>query len=385
MDFTKIRVLITDGGARQTLTILHNLKELGCFVGVLCTRKLDVCYVSNLPDEKILDSRAHLSGEEYVAFLVEAIQKGKYDVLLPVAEMTTNKVTSNEEELRKYVKLACAPRNSYINAFDKQRTFELAIKNDIPRPYTRRMDQTVEEYLQSASFPLIIKPRSGMGSIGFHKFEKKEDFWPYIQKNSINLDEYVLQEFVYYEKRLGTILFVDQEGTVCMSYADEVLRWYPIDAGTASLIRSIDYPDLIDYSAKLLKAMEWRGVAALSFMVDVHTNEPKLLEINGRIPASIRLSKQCGFNVAKLLVEMAYGEKVEVYPENTVFGQMTRHFHAEIPWLIKSPNRFRCEPSWFSWKNTKDVVLWKGDIKPWLAYTLQKLFGYQEIMKKRKH
>ena len=385
MDFTKVRVLVTDGGARQTLTILHGLKEIGCFVGVLCHTKLDVCYASNLPDEKILDARASTANEGYTDFLIETIKAGRYDVLLPVAEMNTNVITQNEDALKAHVRLACAPRQSYINAFDKQRTFELAIQNDIPRPYTRRTDQTVEDYLEKATFPLIIKPRNGMGSIGFHKFEKKEDFWPYIKEKGIDLDGYVLQEFIHYEKRLGTILFVDQHNNVCMAYADEVLRWYPIDAGTASLIRSIDYPELLDASARLLQAMHWQGVAALSFMVDIHTNEPKLLEINGRIPASIRLSSQCGFNVAKLLIEMAYDEKVTVYPPNTTFGQLTRHFHAEIPWFFKSPDRFRCEPSWFSWKNTKDAVYWKGDVKPWLVYTLQKTFGYKAFLEKRRH
>ena len=247
------------------------------------------------------------------------------------------------------------------------------------------MNQSVEDYLSGVEFPVIIKPRSGMGSIGFHKFEKREDFWPYIREHEIDLDQYVLQKFIDYDKYLGAILFVDQRGNVCMAYADEVLRWFPIDAGTACLIRSIDNPELLRHAAELLKAMEWQGVAALSFMIDKTDGTPKLQEINGRIPASIKLSWQCGFNVAKLLVEMAYDQDVDQYPANTKFGQLTRHFHADIGWFIKSPKRFRSEPSWFSWKNTKDVVYWKGDPMPWFAYSLSKLFGIQEGVKKRRH
>ena len=384
MDFSKVRVLVTDGGARQTLTILHNLKELGCYVGVLCTHKLDVCYVSKLPDQKILDKRASASNKDYISFLVEVIQKGAFDVLLPVAEMNTNVITYNEDYLKKYVKLACAPRKAYINAFDKQRTLELAMQNNILVPYTRKIGQTVEDYIDTADFPIIIKPRNGVGSIGFHKFERKNDFWPYVIEKKLNLDDYVLQEFVPHKKRYGVVLFVDQNKNVCMAYTNEILRWYPIDAGSASLICSIDYPELIGDSAKLLKAMNWQGVAALSFMEDINTNEAKLLEINGRIPASIRLSCQCGFNVGKLLIEMAYEEKVERYPYNTKFGQLTRHFHAEVPWFIHSPDRFKCEPSWFSWKNTKDVVFWKDDLKPWIAYTVQKLVDYRKFLEKRR-
>ena len=385
MDFSQVSVLVTDGGARQTMTILHDLKELGCRIAVLCPAKLCTGSYSNIPHEKIVDARAASSHEGFDEFLLSQVSGGKYDVLLPVAEGSTNRVTQMEDELKARVRLACAPRSAYINAFDKQRTFELAIENGIPHPRTRRQAETVEQFLVTVEFPLIIKPRNGMGSIGFHKFERREDFWPYIREKGIDLDAYVLQEFVDYEKRLGTILFVDRSGNICMAYADEVLRWYPLDAGSATTIRSIDYPELLAYSGKLLQAMHWQGVAALSFMVDRISGEPKLLEINGRIPASIRLSHQCGFNVARLLLEMAYGQEVTRYPANTVFGQVTRHFHAEIPWFLKAPNRFRTEPSWFSWKNTRDVVFWRDDPKPWLAYTLQKMTGYQESMKKRQH
>lgn len=385
MDFKRLRVLVTDGSGRQTMTMLHDLKDLGCHVSVLCASKLDLCYSSNSADAKILNEKATSQSAAYIDFLIKLLKSGGYDVLLPVAEITTNKITAVEAEIKKYVKLACTPRFAYINAFDKQRTFEIANQNNIPAPKTRLQCQTVEEYLATVSFPLIIKPRNGVGSIGFHKFEKREDFVPYIQKHDIEIDTYVLQEYVDYEKRLGTILFVDQKGNICMAYADEVLRWYPLDAGSACCIRSIDYPEVLEWSATLLRAMKWQGVAALSFMVDRRTGEPKLLEINGRIPASIRLSRQCGFNVAKLLLEMAYEENVEQYPSNKKFGQVTRHFHAEIPWFLHSSKRFRCNPSWFSWKNTKDVVFWRDDPKPWFSYTLQKLFKYSEFKKERQH
>lgn len=385
MDFNNTRVLVTDGGGRQTLTILHGLKKLNSKVSILCESKLDFCYVSNIPVETILDKRAAAVHPGFTDLLLSLVQTGRYDVLLPVGEMSTNKVTEMEEELGKYVRLACAPRSAYINAFDKQRTFEIAAENGIPAPKTRMQSESVEAYLSTVDFPLIIKPRNGVGSIGFHKFEKREDFAPYIQAHGIDLDKYVLQEYVDYEKRLGTILFVDQKDRVCMAYADEVLRWYPLDAGSACCIRSIDYPEILEWSSRLLKAMHWRGIAALSFMVDRKTGVPKLLEINGRIPASIRLSSQCGFNVAKLLLEMAYDQEVEQYPTNKAFGQVTRHFHAEIAWFLYSPDRFRSKPSWFSWKKARDVVFWRDDMKPWVNYTVQKLFGYREFEKKRQH
>ena len=385
MDYSKVHVLVTDGGARQTLTVIRGLKEAGCKISVLCSSKLDACYASNIPDEKILSEDAAGSYEGFERFLLGLLQTGKYDVLLPVAELTTNKVTSHEDEYKKYVKLACAPRSAYIQAFNKQATFEQAMRLGLPCPYTRTEDQSVEDYLTKASFPVIIKPRNGVGSIGFHKFDTAEEFRAFVQERKIDLNDYVVQEYVYFKKRLGILLLVDQEGKAATSYATEVLREYPVDAGTAVLVRSVDEPEAIRDATALLRAMGWRGFADVGFMVDEKTGERKLMEINGRIPASFKMSWLCGINVAKQLIELAYDEPVTAFPENKVFGVMTRHTQADWTWFLKSPDRFRTKPSWFSRKNRYDVLYWKDDPKPWFAYTLQRFFRFREIEKKKRH
>ncbi len=385
MDFSKIRVLVTDGGARQTLTIIRGLKEVGCKISVMCSSKLDACYASNIPDEKILNKDAAGSYDGFENFLLNLLKTKKYDVLIPVAEMTTNKITKHEEEYSQYTRLACAPREAYIQAFNKQATFEQAMRIGIPCPNTRMENQDIEDYLATVNFPIIIKPRNGVGSIGFHKFDTADDFRTIIKEKDIDVDDYVVQEYVNFKKRLGILLFIDQDGNAVTAYATEVLREYPVDAGTAVLVRSVDEPEAIKEAAALLKAMNWRGFADVGLMIDEHTRERKLMEINGRIPASFKMSWLCGFNVAKQLVELAYGEKVTVYPANTRIGIMTRHTQADWTWFIKSPDRFHADPSWFSRKNRFDVVYWKDDPKPWFAYTLQRIFRFKEISNKKKH
>ena len=61
MDFCGIRVLVLDGAGKQTHAMIRGLKDIGCHVTVLCSSKNNTCYVSNLPDEKILECRMDLS------------------------------------------------------------------------------------------------------------------------------------------------------------------------------------------------------------------------------------------------------------------------------------------------------------------------------------
>lgn len=385
MRFDDKRVLVLDGAGKQTLAMIRGLKEIGCHVTALCTSKTDVAYVSRLPDEKLLIPDMTVIDEHYIKKLLEIVSSGKYDVLMPVGELTTNPVTQHEKEFQQYVKLACAPREIYIRAFNKQFTFDTAMENGIPCPYTRHSKQDINDYLETCTFPIIIKPREGLGSIGFHKFETREDFWPYMKQNGLNPDDYVVQEFVHFENRIGTNLFVDQKGNICTAYAVDVLRWFPIDAGAGVLIVTIDAHEVLKYAGDLLKALGWKGFANVAFMVDQNTGEPRLLEINGRIPASVKMAYICGSNVSRQLLEMVYDQDVIQYPENDKFGMYIRHLDTDIAWFLKSPDRFKTKPSWFSWKNTQEILYSKDDRKPFFANFFQKTFRYQAIMKKKQH
>lgn len=385
LDFKKIRVLVTDGDGKQPLAMIRGLKELGCHVTVLCGSKKDTCYVSNKPDEKILNEVFQNKDDKSFQTLLSLVATGNYDVVMPVAEMYTDFVTKHEDELKKYVKLACAPRSIYMKAFNKQTTFEQAMKSGIPCPYTRRSDQDIEDYIKKAKFPIIIKPRSGSGSIGFHKFETEEEFRSRLDDKNFNVDEFVVQEFVNFEHRIGTNFFVDKKGNICTSYAVDVLRWFPLDGGPGVLIQTVDAHEILQYAGKLLQDLGWQGFANVAIMIDKETGEPRLLEINGRIPASVKVAYMLGYNVSKQLLEMIYDEEVTQYPENTKFGKYLRHFDTDLAWLLNSSNRFSTKPSWFSWKNTQEVIFSKDDMKPFFVTLFKKIFSYESRMKKKKH
>ena len=384
MDFSKIRVLVTNGSGRQTLTIVRGLKAVGCKVAVLCTEKHDLCCASRFPDEKIVDERSANVHPEFVDFVLDLVKTGKYDVLLPVAEVATDRITERETEFLPYTRLACAPRAAYAQAGDKQKTYDAAMRLGIPCAKTRTDDETVDEFLARAEFPLIVKPRHGMGSMGFHKYDTEAAFRAAMEAKVFIPDEYIIQEFVDHEKRHGTYIMVDQHGDVKSALASEVVRWYPIDAGTSTLSVSIDDPDVLRYAGMILKEFGWRGYANVGFMMDKKDGQPKLLEINGRIPAPIKLTWICGFNVARQLVEMACGEEVTDYGMNKKFGMGARHFQADLMWFLKSPDRFRAKPNWFSWKNQTDLVLWWDDVKPFIVYTLSAFGQYKHFKELRK-
>ena len=93
----------------------------------------------------------------------------------------------------------------------------------------------------------------------------------------------------------------------------------------------------------------------------------------------------CGYNISEQLLQLAYGEQVTQYSKNTAFGMYLRHFDTDLAWFFKSQDRFRCKPSWFSWKNTEEILYSKDDKKPFFAQLFHKVFRYRKIMEKKKH
>ena len=384
MDFNNVRVLVPEAG-KQALAMIRGMKELGCHVTVACQTKLSAGYSSKLPDKKILFKPLLVDLDETYRFLLDEVKSGQYDVLMPIGEKSTSVVNSHEDEFKSLIRVACAPMKAYMQVFNKQNTFDKAIELDIPRPYTRHSKQPLEDYLKDAKFPLIVKPRQGVGSIGFHRFESEAELRLWLERPDFDINDYVLQEFVEFEHRIGTLVFMDEDGNVCTSYNTDVLRQFPPDAGSAILVKTTQAPKIQEEFVRLLRGLHWQGYAAGCFMIDIHTGEPRLLEINGRIPATVKLAYMCGFNIARQMLEMTYGERVTQYPYYTGKDMYVRHFDTDIAWFIKSKDRFRSKPSWFSWKDTCDVLYSKDDPRPFWSNLWYSIISFKKKMKIKRH
>lgn len=385
MDFKGVRVLVLDGYGRQVAIILKELHKLGCITTTLNCSKLDVGYTSRYPKKKILEPSVRYDLNELKRVLDREIPSGNYDVVFPMLEGSTDVLWANKELYQKYVKYACAGEEGFVNAYDKQLTMTLCQKNGINCPITKMDDETIEEFLSKVSFPLALKPRKGSGSRGFHKVDTKEQLLSLIESGEVKVEEYVIQEFINEgETHRVSYTFIDNDGNVKTSLMAKSTRPYPLVVGTNSLFQSCQMPEIAAQSEKLLKLMNWKGYASVCFIESDEDHIPKVMEINGRISASIKMSVLCGAHVVRQLMEMAYALPVTEYSRDYREDMRLRHFQADMMWFIKSPTRFKCKPFWFSPIRTSDVVFSWSDPIPWFAYTISCFARYKGEMEKRK-
>ena len=385
MNFKGVRVLVLDGYGRQVAIILKELHKLGCITTTQNCSKLDVGYTSRYPKKKILEPNVRYDLNELKRVLDREIPSGNYDVVFPMLEGSTDVLWANKEFYQKYVKFACAGEEGFVNAYDKQLTMTLCQKNGINCPITKMDDETLEEFLSKVSFPLALKPRKGSGSRGFHKVDTKEQLLSPIESGEVKVEEYVIQEFIKEgEIHRVSYTFIDNDGNVKTSLMAKSTRPYPLVVGTNSLFQSCQMPEIAAQSEKLLKLMNWKGYASVCFIESDEDHVPKVMEINGRISASIKMSVLCGAHVVRQLMEMAYDMPVTEYSRDYREDMRLRHFQADMMWFIKSPTRFKCKPFWFSPIRTSDVVFSWTDPIPWFAYTISCFARYKGEMEKRK-
>lgn len=386
MDFKGIRVLLLDGASRQILPIMNDIKELGCHVTTFNTSKLDNGYVSRYPDNKILRLDVQADPSKVENAIDEEVMSGKYDVLIPLGDYFTNIVTKNEEKYKTFVRLACAPRSSYIQAYDKQQTFKRCLENDIPCPLTRQDGEDIETFFRKARFPIIIKPRSGYGSIGFAKIETADVLRNLIASGKVDIDKYVVQECVVnFKTRYYVNAFFDKDGDLKSAVSGKTTRWFPVDAGAGSMCQTKKYPEIIEFSVRLLKSMNWKGFAQVTWFLDPYDNIPKVIEINGRIPAGIKTNRMAGVSVGRQLIEYAMDLPVTDYGTNFKENIVTRCLLTDSLWFLKSPDRFKCKPSWFRFWKSYDVIFSIKDPFPFFTYLIQHARTLKSDIKKRKH
>ncbi|MBR5527386.1 MAG: ATP-grasp domain-containing protein [Clostridia bacterium] len=387
MDFKGKRVLLLDGYGRQIPSILIQLHRLGCIVTTICESKLDVGYTSRYPKKRIAVHGIREDSSVYKAAIEDELAKNSYDVLFPVLERATD-ICISDEFKAKYpdIKVIAATREAFEKAYDKQQTMRICMENNIPCPITKMDDETMEEYLSKVSFPICAKPRKGSGGAGFKRIMNREELDKYIADGTIKVEEYVIQELIPKGgSQYGGYVLMDKDHKPQFTMAVESCRWFPIDGGPGCYIRTINHPGMNDSSNRLLEKLDWTSFGHIGYIMDPRDNTPKVMEINGRIPASIKICDWAGMDPVKNMLLLAYGEKLEPITKPVPEHLALRYFHTDLLWFIKNPNRFKANPSWFYCRKQKDYIFSWSDPVPFFSYAIEHAMSYRKDMAKRKH
>ena len=387
MDYNGLKVLLLDGYGRQIPTLMKQLHELGCIITTVNDSKLDIGYASRYPKHRVVIKGCRENNKGLRTYIEESLRKSEFDVIFPVLERSTDlMLTLKEEGKLGNVKLICAPRDAFMKAYDKLATMRACMENGIPCPLTKLDDETLEDYLLKVQFPLACKPRKGSGSAGFYIVKNRNHLDELIHDGKIVVDDYVIQEYIpHTDYHYGVYIMFNGEGNPCYTVPVQSCRQFPVDGGPGCYIRTVNNVQLIKDSERLMSVLGWKGFGHVGFIMDPRDHTAKVMEINGRIPAGVKICNIVGYPTVKLLLDMVFGETIKRLEIKLPDNVGMRHSQADFMWFIKSPDRFRAKPTWFRfWKSYDYVFSWRDPL-PYFTYTIEHILSYRKELEKRKH
>jgi len=383
------KVFVTNARQRKSLAIIRSLGKRGIKV----TAGEEYCFAPSFFSKYCHKSVIYPSPIKkpnfFIKWFINHVKKNNYDVIIPADDDVLKHVVDHLQELSSYTAVPVVDKERYNKANDKAETLKIAIENRVPCPKTYFVStfEEVKALAKCLDFPVIIKPKRSSGSRGVTCVQSKDELyekyltvhkrynWPLIQEFIPPGGDTYGVEAIFNRKSEPRAVFVHRR-----------LREYPPSGGPSTLRESVKNPKLAELGIRLLKALNWYGVAMVEFKIDPRTNEPKLMEINPRFWGSLALSIYAGIDFPYLLYKLAMEGDIEPV-ENYKIGLRCRWLAGDILCFIKGRNKFHRSPSFFKFfdKDLKYDIISKEDIKPTLGiflFYVSRLFD-KEFLRER--
>lgn len=308
------KVLILDGDIRKTLAVVRGLKYN--FINIVAhytpfplAAKSKYCHHAVLINYN----------KGFQESLLDIITKYQVNFLIATQEETILKVNDFRELIEAQNVIITFPGKEIIDySFDKLKTLRKAEELKLPVPkYINKDVENLDDIIEYLDFPIVVKPRR---SIFIKNEEVVKTRGPlYVSSKNeliaalrtyklLTISDYIFQEYINGNGKGAFYLLDTQQNTIATFAHSRIHDVNPLGSGS-SLRKSTIVGDSIDGLAqKLLKSIQWPGIAMVEFRIDNNTGVPYLMEINGRFWGSLALAIECGVNFPELLIS-AYSSK----------------------------------------------------------------------------
>jgi|GEM_PF-306757 len=236
---------------------------------------------------------------------------GKYDFIIPTMEKSQLPLSMIKDELeQKGTIVPIPPYNILRDATNKVKMIETCAKIGINIPKTLILKDPIdiEDIVKKVGVPFIMKTSTEIGippgpQNRYFVFKKKptQELFLSAFKKLRDYGLVILQEWVT-GVGIGASFFFSRHHKIIAYFGHRrILERYP-DGGPSVIAESFLYPDAIISGAKLLKTLNWQGVAMVEFKLG-HDSKLYFMELNPRFWGTLPLAIASGVDFPRLLVE----------------------------------------------------------------------------------
>ena len=259
------------------------------------------------------------------------------------------------DNLSRLTRLPVAGKESYLSAIDKGETIRLSQELGIPVPRTYFIEPAsdLRDIAAELNYPVVIKPRQskfltseGWISSGVDYAYSLDELTEKIRRYKNHPVMPLIQERIS-GPGVGAFLLFNR-GEEKAVFFHRRIREKPPSGGVSVLRESINPDPVIrDYSVRLLKELNWHGVAMVEFKIDDRDNTPRIMEINARFWGSLQLAIDSGVDFPRMLYRIITEGDVEPVFDYEM-GVKSRWLMGDLDHLLmrmfKSDSRLKLPP-----------------------------------------
>ncbi len=260
--------------------------------------------------------------ESYIPFLLEYCLKHQIDAIIPLLDMDLPRLAANKHTFAQIgTKVIVSDEEVIHICNDKWQTYLFLSQHgfDVPRTYVSLEQVIVQVDQQRLTYPIIVKPRWGMGSIGVYEAENEEELRVFYRKvksmihhsamgyaSSIDLDHPVILQEKINGQEYGIDIINNLEGV----YQNAIVKIkYAMRSGETDCAETVDHPELKQIGKRISQKLHHVGNMDVDVCVDGNTCY--ILELNARFGGGYPFSHLAGVNLPLAIVKWLHNEETD--------------------------------------------------------------------------
>ena len=379
--------LVLGADANESLPVIKNLARHGVSVTAAAPRRISVGLFSRYPTTKLVYPDPEDQPNDFLNWLEDRIAGDDYPVTLVCGEQITALIAQHRRRFDEHTTIPLVDKSIFSICRNKANTMRAAQELGIDTPRTWFPDEKGIKAVADDidQWPVVVKPAISNGARGIRFSHNPDELRQHYQATREEFGEVIIQDFIPAGgNQYKAELLLDREGELLAAGVYDKPRFYPPKAGSSTLNSTIERPDLIEHSQRLLNGIDWFGMGDCEFIEDPRNGRALLMEVNPRFTRSIKILVEAGIDYPWLLYRVALGLPVEPQFDYQK-GLYMRYLLSDCMWFIRSPDRFRARPSffWFFGRNLCGEIFSWSDPAPALAHGIGKTMKLFDKRKRR--
>jgi predicted ATP-grasp superfamily ATP-dependent carboligase len=330
-------VLVTDTELRTSLAVIRSLGKKNIEITAGSDMKSALGFYSKYTSKKFLYPNPRQDPQGFLKSLLDIVEKGHYNCIIPIHTYTMFLLTKYRTLFSKYTQIPPPGFKIFINAYDKKKLLNIAIKHGIACPETYLSDDIDQVEKNITSYPVIIKP-ARRHTVPLGVCHTTADLKTAYHEMCSKYGPCIVQEYIPNGGEFGVYTLFDDQSKPLALTVQKRIRCLNADGGISTLRETVKNEELVNIALRLLQTIKWSGVAMVEFRIDARDNIPKLMEINPRFWGSLPLSILSGPDFPYLLYNVIRRKDVSPMLDYKV-GVRCRWLLGDIVRMIGGPHR----------------------------------------------